>query len=90
MLTNAQQQGSDPPPCCQIILRAAQACVEVLATPARTALMTRRHGDRPAQFLARARLVEYGSQRRGDEDSQLGKGEARARAQVVELSWAAG
>ena len=40
--------------------------------------------DGPAQFLARAGLVEpQDAQRRGDEDSELGEGKARARAQVV-------
>ena len=40
--------------------------------------------DRPAQLLARARLVEPpDAQRRGDQDSQLREGETRARARVV-------
>ena len=40
--------------------------------------------DGPAQFLARARLVEpQDAQRRGDEDAELREGETRARAQFV-------
>ena len=40
--------------------------------------------DGPAQFLARARLVEpQDAQRRGDEDAELREGETRARAQLV-------